>query len=272
MSLKLATQVGIDGHGNIIKSFPFNTKGVRTSAIMRLAKTTCRRSLSLSQRVTSSCNTTSIIYKYSQTSEETSAVTLTTANLLDDVHPDGKKCEQCTDGSSSDTSDTEMSNGSDDTKSLSIIPDTEDEGSVVNVNDAPASPVFGVKGPSSFSTEYPEDSSNVFSSQGLVEVDKLGSSLGDCSQEQRAQVMPMQTEDPQDCANDTSETKTFPEDNSCVDSDQTETATISENTLPDNAEDVHPTEMTILEGSKKRHIVDPTMFPLKKRLKCQEGK
>ena len=252
-SLKPPTQVGVDGDGNLITSFPFNMKGARTSAVLRLAKTTRRRSLSLSQRVTSSCNTTSIVYKFSESSEETSAVTsTTTASVLDEIHPDGKKCEQCTDGSGSDTS--EMSTGSDDTKSLSIIPDTEDEGSVVNVNDAPASPVFGVKGPSSFSTEYPEDSSNAFSSQGLVEVDKLGSSLGDCSEDlfsnadQREQVIPMETDEAHE---------------------KTETETFSENTLVENAED---TEMTNLEGSKKRHIVDPTThLPLKKRLRSHEG-
>ena len=252
-SLKPPTQVGVDGDGNLITSFPFNMKGARTSAVLRLAKTTRRRSLSLSQRVTSSCNTTSIVYKYSESSEETSAVTsTTTASVLDDIHPDGEKCEQCTDGSGSDTS--EMSTGSDDTKSLSVIPDTEDEGSVVNVNDAPVSPVFGVKGPSSFSTEYPEDSSNAFSSQGLVEVDKLGSSVGDCSEDlfsdadQREQGIPMETDETHE---------------------KTETEIFSENTLVANAED---TEMTNLEGSKKRPIVDPTQsLPLKKRLRSHEG-
>ena len=255
--LKPPTQVGVDGAGNIIKSFPFNMKGARRSAVLRLAKTTRRRSLSLSQRVTSSCNTTSIVYKYSESSEETSAVTsTTTASVLDDTHPDGKKCEQCTDGSGSDTSD--MSTGSDDTKSLSVIPDTEDEGSFVNLNDAPVSPVFGVKGPSSFSTEYPEDSSNAFSSQGLVEVEKLGSSMGDCSEDlfsdadQREQVLPMETEGTHEV---------------------TETETFSENTVVENPEDVHSTEMTPLQGTKKRHIVDATMrLPLKKRLLSQEGK
>ena len=256
-SLKPPTQVGVDGDGYLIESFPFNTKGARRSAVLRLAKTTRRRSLSLSQRVTSSCNTTSIVYKFSESSEETSAVTsTTTASVLDDIHPDGNKCEQCTDGSGSDTS--EMSTGSDDTKSLSVIPDTEDEGSVVNLNDAPVSPVFGVQGPSSFSTEYPEDSSNAFSSQGLVEVDKLGSSMGDCSEDlfsdadQREQVIPMETEDTHE---------------------QTETGTFSEQTLVKNPEDVHSTEMTNLQGTKKRHIVDPTArLPLKKRLLSQEGK
>ena len=230
---------------------------LRRSAVLRLAKTTRRCSLSLSQRVTSSCNTTSIVYKFSESSEETSAVTsTTTASVLDDIHPDGKKCEQCTDAYGSDTS--EMSTGSDDTKSLSVIPDTEDEGSFVNVNDAPVSPVFGVKGPSSFSTEYPEDSSNAFLSQGLVEVDKLGSSMGDCSEDlfsdadQCEQVIPMETEETHE---------------------KTETGTFSENTLVENAEDVHSTEMTNLQGTKKRHIVDPTTrLPLKKRLISQEGK
>ena len=231
--LKPPTQVGVDGAGNIIKSFPFNTKGARRSAVLRLAKTTRRHSLSLLQRVTSSCNTTSIVYKYSESSEETSAVTsTTTASVLDDTHPDGKKCEQCTDGSGSRTGD--MSTSSDDTKSLSVIPDTEDEGSFVNVNDAPVSPVFGVKGPSSFSTEYPEDSSNAFLSQGLVEVDKLGSSMEDCSEDlfsdadQHEQVLPMEMEGTHEV---------------------TETETFSENTVVENAEDVHSTEMTPLQGT-----------------------
>ena len=256
-SLKPPTQVGVDGDGYLIESFPFNTKGARRSAVLRLAKTTHRRSLSLSQRVTSSCNTTSIVYKFSESSEETSAITsTTTASVLDDIHPDGNKCEQCTDGSGSNTS--EMSTGSDDTKSLSVIPDTEDEGSVVNLNDAPVSPVFGVQGPSSFSTEYPEDSSNAFSSQGLVEVDKLGSSMGDCSEDlfsdadQHEQVILMEMEDTHE---------------------QTETGTFSEKTLVKNPEDVHSIEMTNLQGTKKRHIVDPTAgLPLKKRLLSQEGK
>ena len=256
-SLKPPTQVGVDGDGNVLKYFPFNTKGARRSAVLTLAKTTHRRSLSLSQRVTSSCNTTSIVYKFSESSEETSAVTsTTTASVLDDIHPDGNKCEQCTDGFGSDTS--EMSTGSDDRKSLSVIPDTEDEESVVNLNDALVLPVFGVKGPSSFSTEYPEDSSNAFSSQGLVEVEKLGSSMGDCSEDlfldadQCDQVIPMETEDTHEI---------------------TETGTFSENTLVENAEDVHSTKMTNLQGTKKRHIVDPTvLLPLKKRLLCQEGK
>ena len=50
-------------------------------------------------------------------------------------------------------------------------------------DDGSVSPVFGVKAPSGFSTKYPEDNSQVFSAQGLVEVDQLGSPYGDCSKE-----------------------------------------------------------------------------------------
>ena len=94
-------------------------------------------------------------------------------------------------------------------------------------------PVFSVKAPSSFSTEYPEDNSHVFISQGLVEVDQLGTSHDDCSQElfsdadKHDNVMVIQTKDTQCDATDLTVTKTFPEDTSNLDFNKTETVSVS---------------------------------------------
>ena len=163
LSMKPATQVGVDADHNVLTSFPFNVKGMRRSEIMNLAKTTRRRSLSLSHRVTSTSNTSSVVYKFSECSEETSAVTstTTTAGMFDDVHPQGQRCEHCSDGSGSDTSDCGPSD--EETKSLSVVPDSnvesseggegedsncEDFQSTQMGDDGSVSPVFGVKAPS----------------------------------------------------------------------------------------------------------------------------
>ena len=127
LSMKPATQVGIDADQNVLTSFPFNMKGMRRSEIMNLAKTTQRSSLSLSHRVTATSNTLSVVYKFSKPSGESSAVTLTTitAGMFDDVHPRGQKCDHCSDGSGSDTSDCVPFD--EETKSLSVVPDSIDE-------------------------------------------------------------------------------------------------------------------------------------------------
>ena len=248
LSMKPATQVGVDVDHNVLTSFPFNVKGMRRSEMMNLAKTTQRRSLSLSHRVTSTSNTSSVVYKFSECSEETSAVTstTTTAGMFDDVHPQGQRCKHCSDGLGSDTSDCGPSD--EETKSLSVVPDSnaescdggegedsncEDFQSTQMVDDGSVSPVFGVKAPSSFLTEYPEDNSQVFTAQGLVEVDQLGSPYGDCSEElfsdadNRDNFMVTQTDDAQGDASDSTVTKTFPEDTSDLDVDKTQTGAVS---------------------------------------------
>ena len=102
------------------------------------------------------------------------------------------------------------------------------------VDDSSVLPVFGVKAPSSFSTEYPEDNSQVFTAQGLVEVDQLGSPYGDCSEElfsdadNRDNFMVTQTYDAHGDASDSTVTKTFPEDTSNLDVDKTQTGAVSE--------------------------------------------
>ena len=102
------------------------------------------------------------------------------------------------------------------------------------VDDSSVLPVFGVKAPSSFSTEYPEDNSQVFPAQGLVEVDQLGSPYGDCSEElfsdadNRDNFMVTQTYDAHGDASDSTVTKTFPEDTSNLDVDKTQTGAVSE--------------------------------------------
>ena len=107
--------------------------------------------------------------------------------MFDDVHPQGQRCEHCLDGLGSDTSDCVPSD--EETKSLSVVPDSNVEssdggkGEDTNCEDFQSTPVFGVKAPSSFSTEYSEDNSQVFTAQGLVEVDQLYSPYGDCSKE-----------------------------------------------------------------------------------------
>ena len=101
-------------------------------------------------------------------------------------------------------------------------------------DDGSVSPVFSVKAPSSFSTEYPEDNSQVFSAQGLVEVDQLGSPYVDCSEELFSDAdncgnfMVMQPDDAQGDISDTTVTKTFPEDTGDLDVDKTQTGAVSE--------------------------------------------
>ena len=63
----------------------------------------------------------------------------------------------------------------DNTKSLSVVPDSVSEDAVDY--DSQNSPVFRVQMPHSFSTEYPADSSITFASQGLIEVENLGTSV-----------------------------------------------------------------------------------------------
>ena len=62
--MKPATQVGIDADQNVLTSFPFDMKGMRRSEILNLAKTTQRCFLSLSHRVTSFSNNLSVVYKF----------------------------------------------------------------------------------------------------------------------------------------------------------------------------------------------------------------
>ena len=72
------------------------------------------------------------------------------------------------------------------TKSVSVVPDSVSEDDLDDISvDSQNSPVFRVQAPHSFSTEYPGDESVAFTSQGLVEVDKLGSSqsAAECSEE-----------------------------------------------------------------------------------------
>ena len=93
--------------------------------------------------------------------------------------------------------------------------------------------VFSVKAPSSFSTKYPEDNSQVFTAQSLVEVDQLCSPYGDCSEELFSDAdnldnfMVTQTDDAQADASDSTLTKTFPEDTSDLDVDKTQTGAVS---------------------------------------------
>ena len=115
----------------------------------------------------------------SQSVKVTSAVTSTTTLLL--------KSDLSGQETKSDTS--ESSNGDyleDETKSVSVVLDSVSEDDIDDISvDSPNSPVFGVQAPHSFSTEYPGDESVAFTAQGLVEVDKLGSSqsVGEWSKE-----------------------------------------------------------------------------------------
>ena len=127
-------------------------------------------------------------------------------------------------------------------------------------DDGSVSPVFGVKAPSSFSTKYPEDNSQVFSAQGLVEVDQLGSPYGDCSEElfsdadNRDNFMVTQTDNAQGDAFDSTVTKTFPEDTSDPDVDQTQTGAVSESTFPDTGETPPSIDYATQEGRNKRQL------------------
>ena len=180
-SMKPATQVAVDYLGNVIKNFPFNMKAFTCTELGHLLKSTRRNALSLSRCVTSTTSGQGqqVIYKMSQLVEETSAVTSTTTLLAkNDVSDQETK---------SDTS--ESSNGDyleDETKSVSVVLGSLSEDDIDGISvDSQNLPVFGVQAPHSFSTEYPGDESVAFTSQGLVEVDKLGSSqsVGEWSEE-----------------------------------------------------------------------------------------
>ena len=291
LPMKPPIQIGIDHGGNLIRSFPFNMKADSRTELSRLAKSTRRQSLSLSQRVTSSTSGMQIVYKVANSVEEISFVTSTTTSttvttnqgntsypgtqnsdysneddtkspsaVLDPVCQDA--CDSLVTTSQGDALDPTAQNSDysdedhtksqgavpnsvsgnaqgnspcptnqhshrsddhtkcksfvadsiledegdtvvtkkkgktaettnqnsdysdeDDTKSLSVIPDSVSEDAVDY--DSQNSPVFGVQMPHSFSTEYPADSSITFASQGLIEVDNLGTtpSQGDCSKE-----------------------------------------------------------------------------------------
>ena len=210
--------------------------------------------------------------------------------MFDDVHPQGQRCEHCSDGSGSDTSDCVSSD--EETKSLSVVPDSDLESSdggegensncadfqpMWMVDDGSVSPVFGIKAPSSFSTEYPQDNSHVFTAQGLVEVDQLGFPHGDCSEELFSyadncdNVMAMQTEDAQGDASDLTVTKTFPEDTSKLDIDKTQTEAVSERTILVTGKTPPSIDYATQEGSNKRQLMDPMICPFQKRFKSQAG-
>ena len=126
----------------------------------------------------------------------------------------------------------------DDTKSLRVVPNSVSEDAVDY--DSQNSPVFGVQMPHSFSTEYPANSSITFVSQGLIEVDNLGTSplQGDFSEELISDPHNVTGSDyveesvknvqgevtvgskmfPVDNSDDT---KTFPEDDSAMEVDKT---------------------------------------------------
>ena len=78
LSMKHPTQIGIDHGGNLIRSFPFNMKADSHTEFSRLAKSTRRQSLSMSQRVTSSTSGMQIVYKVANSVKEISSVTSTT--------------------------------------------------------------------------------------------------------------------------------------------------------------------------------------------------
>ena len=152
-TMKPATQVAIDYLGNVIKDFPFNMKAFTHTEMGHLSKSTRRNALSLSHRVTSTTSGQGqqVIYKMSQSVEETSCVSSTTT-----MHPKNDLSGQET---KSDTS--ESSNGDyleDETKSVSVVPDSvmEDDSDDISLK-SQNSPVFGVQAPNSFSTEYPGD-------------------------------------------------------------------------------------------------------------------
>ena len=180
-TMKPATQVAVDYLGNVIKDFPFNMKAFTHTELGHLLKSTRRNALSLSCHVTSTTSGQGqqVIYKMSQSVKETSAVTSTTT-LLPKSDLSGQETK-------SDTS--ESSNGNyleDETKSVSVVPDLVLEDDIDDISvDSRNSPVFGVQAPHSFSTEYPGDESVAFTAQGLVEVNKLGSSqsVGEWSEE-----------------------------------------------------------------------------------------
>ena len=171
-TMKPATQVALDYLGNVIKDFPFNMKAFTRTELGHLSKSTRRNALSLSHRVTSTTSGQGqqVIYKMSQSIEETSDVTSTTTML--------PKTDMYGQETNSDTSFS--SNGDyleDETKSVSVVPDSVSEDDIDDISvDSQHSPVFGVKAPNSMSTEYPGDESVAFTAKGLVEVDHLGSS------------------------------------------------------------------------------------------------
>ena len=174
-TIKPATQVAVDYLGNVIKDFPFNMKAFTRMEMGDLSKSTRTNALSLSHHVTSTTSGQGqqVIYKMSQSVEETSAVTTT---LLPKNDLSGQEIK-------SDTSDS--SNGDLVSKSASVVLDLVSEDDIDDISVySQNSPVFGVQAPNSSSTEYPGDESVAFTSQGLLEVDKLGSSqlAGDWSE------------------------------------------------------------------------------------------
>ena len=151
-TMKPATQVAVDYLGNVIKDFPFNMKAFIHMEMGHLSKSTRRNALSLSRRVTSTTSGQGqqVIYKMSQSVEETASVSSTTT-----MHPNDLTGQE----TKSNTSDS--SNGDsleDETKSVSVVPDLMMEDDIDDISlKLQHSPVFGVQAPNSFSTEYPGD-------------------------------------------------------------------------------------------------------------------
>ena len=180
-TMKPATQVAVDYLGNVIKTFPFNIKAFTQTELGYLSKSTRRNALSLSRHVTSTTSGQGqkVVYKMSQSVKETSAVTSTTT-LLSKSELSGQETK----------SDTSVSSDGDyledETKSVSVVPDLVSEDDLEDISvDSQNSPVFGIQAPHSFSMEYPGDELVAFTSQGLVEVDKSGSSqsAAECSED-----------------------------------------------------------------------------------------
>ena len=168
-TMKPATQVALDYLGNVITDFPFNMKAFTRTEMGHLSKSTRRNTLSLSCCVTSTTSGQGqqVIYKMSQSVEETSAVTSTTTML--------PKSDMSGQETKSDTSDScNGDNLEDEMKSVSVVPDSVSEDDIDDISvDLQHSPVFGVKAPNSMSTEYPYDESVAFTAKGLMEVDHL---------------------------------------------------------------------------------------------------
>ena len=83
-TMKPATQVAVDFISNVIKDFPFNMKAFTCTEMGHLSESTRRNALSLSRHVTSTTSGQGqqVIYKMSQSVEETSCVSSTTT-----MHP-----------------------------------------------------------------------------------------------------------------------------------------------------------------------------------------
>ena len=284
-TMKPATQVALNYLGNVIKDFPFNMKAFTHTEMSHLSKSTRRNALNLSHHVisTTSGQGQQVIYKMSQSVEETSAVTSTTTML--------PKSDMSGQETKSDTSDS--SNGDyleDETKTDSVSEDDIDDISV----DLQDSPVFGVKAPNSMSTEYPGDESVAFTAKGLMEVDHLGSSqaAGEWSDElfsdpdhllERCDDMDVTkacddentvgtTNLPKDPGNvlflvDNSDSQTFPEDDSPMDLDKTLVRSDDHDaTIKQDSADVD-----LSKTAKKRTYSDAQHCPFKKRFKGITG-